>query len=269
MDVKSNSIQTLAKSAVQAEKNSSQKGDAVSSKQKLARSLTSTVANVPKPEVEVQINKRNVSEATALRSHANSVINAVNVAERATSEIDKLVKSVDGIVSQVGKQELPESRVSILAGEAKDLVAEIKKQAKVEVKPQLAGNPSDERFKIKKELEESLQTLFTEGAENAFGIEGASFDQKENIINVRASVVVARERVEELRSKLSEAKEQIQSSVVELEVALENSESSSSSLRNVDQALQLATETKSVISQQPDQAVAVSTLSPSALELLR
>lgn len=241
-------------------------------KQKLARSLATAQALTTITDVKVEVSKRKPAESTELRTKANSVINAVNVAEEATAEIEKLVKSVGGIVDQAEKDETNTNRLSILESEAQQLVAEIKKQSQVDFKAKVstpAAPIADDRFRIEENLERTLQALFQEGATSAFGISDIALNRKENIINVRTSIQLARDRVSELRSKLSEAKEQVETSVVAFEVALENSQSATTSLRDVDEALRLATDTKSVIGKQPETAVNVSKITLNSLDLLQ
>lgn len=268
MDVKGKGIKDVG-SITQSASIASQKSSE-QSRPKLARSVASAQALTSNTDVKVQVEKRKSSSSTELRSKANSMINSVNVAEEATAEIEKLVRSVDGIVEQASQDETSENRISILEGEARQLVAEIKKQSNVDMQTADVGSLRDDRFRIEQELERSLQSLFQEGANTAFGIQDIDLNQKESIINIRTSVAMAKDRVSELRSKLSEAKNQIQSSVTALEVALENSESATSSVRDVDDALKLANTTGSLIKgEKPDRVVNISRLSTASLELLQ
>ncbi len=240
-----------------------------SPKQKELRALASTQAAAVQAEVEVKIESRKANDNTRLRSRANDLINVVNTADEATAEIDKLVKSIDGIVQQASKEDLPEPRRAVLEKEANGLADEIRRKSNVDVS-KVAGNADEEiRFEIEQSLGKSLESLFKEGAENAFGISQITFSPKESIINVRTSVAVAKERVEQLRSKVSDAKDQVGTSVAELDVALQNTASAESSLRDIDAALQVATQTKAGISKNPENAVSASRLSQNSLDLLK
>jgi len=263
MDVKE--VQNGAKGVAK-----SQPASPTTSRQRDAQSLTSSkIATTNAEPVTLDVARRNKSnEATELRSRANVVINAINVASEATTEIDKLVKSIDGIVSQASNETISDQRRSILEGEANELVGEIRRRAQSSshgVRP-LAGE--EIRFEIEEKLGRSLEVILPSGADEAFGIGNISFNPVDSIINVRTAVAVARNRIEELRSAIDEAKVSVENTVVALDVAAQNSEASQASIRDVDEALKVAATTKIGIAANPEGALQSVGDLTSALDLL-
>ncbi|RMG39458.1 MAG: hypothetical protein D6719_13245 [Candidatus Dadabacteria bacterium] len=240
--------------------------------QRSINTLTSPAVSAKLAEpVSVQVNSRpEKSEQAALRSKANQAIDVVNLAEDAASEIEKLVKSIDGISSQAVNADSDNKR-QILEREANELVDEIKKKAQVETsdgfKP-LAGD------KIKLEVEEklgrTLEIILPDDASRAFDIGKVNFSPKDNIINTIANIKKARERIEQLRNSVDSARQTVTSTVSELEVAIQNSEAAETTIRDVDQALQVASETSQVITRNPEAAInSVGDLQGKALNLVR
>lgn len=219
-------------------------------------------------ETEVKVEKRKPSEYSKSQERINQVISSLNVADEAAQEIDKLVKSVSGIVEQVDRPALSDTRKVALNNEAQDLVKEIKKQADVNVLSFQDTPEGVRKVEIAKKIEQTLKALFHDGANSAFGINDIKLDRKESIIQVRTNIAVARERVEHLRSQVTEAKKFVEASLTELDVAQQNAEASEVSIRQVEDALSLATTTGRFISRSPEQATAANKVGPDALRLL-
>lgn len=226
---------------------------------------TSPVAAV----VKIDLSSRS-ADVKHINSKLNEVIDAVNLASNATADIEKLVKSISGIVEQVDAGNLPANRRGILEDEANQLVSEIKVKAEVEteagVKP-LGGDKI--RLELEEKLGKQLEVILPDTARNAFGIGRIGLSQKDAILQTRATVEAARLRLEELRSAVTDGQKQLEHTVNTVDVALQNSEASSVSVRDVDQALRLASDTKSAVSKSPEAAIgSIGRLRASALELL-
>lgn len=222
-------------------------------------------------KVEVQAPPKRDSLALASsRSRANEAISVVNLTEEATAEIEKLVSSISGIVDQVDNPKLTGPRREVLEKEANQLVDEIRKRAATETldgKKPLEGDPV--RIELDKRFAKTLDIILPDSAKEAFGLGKLKFSAKEAIVQTRDIVARAQEQLNALKGAVQETKSSLKDSVAALEVALQNTEASSVSLRDVDQALKLAGDTKIGIARDPQGALSsVGTLSGTALSLL-
>jgi flagellin-like hook-associated protein FlgL len=215
-----------------------------------------------------------------LRGKANQAIDAINVAAEAASEIEKLVKGIDGIVGQA--QELLKSdsknpqesqsethRVPLLEQEANQLLGEIKKLARSQapngVRP-LAGDKI--RLDIEEKVGKALEVILPNEASDAFGIDSLSLSSIDAIVNARANVEEARDRIQKIRDSITSTHKEVSSIVGQLEVAFQNSESARASIRDVDEALKVVSETSRKISGNPDGALKAIRIGKGSLTLL-
>ena len=231
--------------------------------------LQTTVAQISRREGSNLPNKP--VDNGPLRSKINQVISAVNLASEATSEIARLVKSIGGIVEQVEDGKLSEPRAKILEKEANELVKEIRKQASSKtsegLKP-LAGDPI--RLEVEEKLGKSLDLILPDSAKDAFGLSNITLSKKEAIIQTRVKVEEAEAGVEKLKKAVDETKSRVTKSVTEFDVAIQNKEASQVSVRDLDQALTLASRTSISISVNPEGALSsVGKLDESVLGLLK
>lgn len=231
----------------------------------------------PKSEaVNVEVNS-SVTQAvnSEVRGRANQVLNVINVASEAANEIDKLVKGIEGIVGQAEQivsadQGGSARRVPVLENEAKQLVDAIRQQAGAEapngVRP-LAGDKI--RLELEEKLGKTLEVLLPEAARSGLGLGEVRLSTKDAIINTRASVEEAKARVQSLRDAIGDTFKEVQNIVASLEVAFQNSEAARASIRDVDEAVKVVSETTSLINKNPQVAIDAAGVSPSSLQLLK
>lgn len=208
--------------------------------------------------------------ATDLRVKANQIVSVINLAADATDEIRGLVRSIGGILEQAKGDGVSDQRRSILEKEANELVDEIKKTAQSTeaggIKP-LAGDKI--RLEIEEKLGKTLEIILPEDATEAFGLGKIRLSTKDTIINTIAHVANAEARLDELRKAVDKGAGDVRSAVTQLEVAHQNNEASQVSLRDVDEALKLATDTGAVIGSDPARALgSVGHFRANALDLL-
>lgn len=232
-------------------------------------------SDTPTPEsIEpdaVSVETQPSNEASNLRSEANKVISVINIASDATTEIDKLVKSIGGIAEQAQADDLTENRRAILESEANSLIDEIKQRAQNAesdgVRP-LAGDKI--RLEVEEKIGKALEIVFPEGAREAFGIGQVSFSPKEAILATITKIESAERQLSDLRSAVHSANESVRGVVDRVEVVLQNQEASGATLRNVDEALNLAGETRVTIGKDPKAALgSAENLNTRALDLLK
>lgn len=199
----------------------------------------------------------NTKRAHPLRAKFNEVVGAVHIASSATAQIEKLVKSLGGIVEQVAERPVSDKRRQILEEEANQLVGEIHKTAQVTtasgLRP-LAGDPI--RLEAEEQLGQTLDVILPDDANNGFHLGQIKFSTKEAIINTRANLLVAEARARELREAVSNSSELVKNAAAAIDVATQNSEAAESSLRDLDAAAELVSNTRKQIGQQPEAAVA-------------
>lgn len=205
-----------------------------------------------------------------LRSKLNEVINVKNVANDATNQISRLVKSIDGIVEQVKTSELPEQRKNILELEANQLVDEIKKTANAPASNGIRPLTGEKiRLEVEERIGKTLEIILPDDAKNAFGIGNISFSTKDSIISTIASVEEALQSINKLREAVEISGKDIENTATSIDVALQNSESAATSIRDLDEALKVASETRTGIGNDPSTALnSVGELDSKALNLL-
>lgn len=214
--------------------------------------------------------RSSTTETQNLRKSSNSIISAVNLASAATTDMEKLVKSIDGIVQLVDKGELPERRAVALEKEANELVSKIKEIAFKASSDSSSTLPNDDvRSQVEARLGRSLDAIFPEEARKAFGLNELSLSKKELIIDTVANVRSARQRIENLGRDVNETRKSVEDIVASFEVAAQNSESAQATVRDVDLAVKLASETRNNIFDSPERALkSVGKLDSDSLELL-
>lgn len=239
--------------------------------QKPVKALNSSKVEVSAQDsVDKTVQSTNTSNAE-IREKLNSAINVVNLAMEATSEIDNLVKSIGGIVDQAKSESLTPSRRAVLEKEAKELVQEIKRKAEVSssdgVKP-LAGDKI--RLEVEEKIGRTLDFVLPDLAKDGFGLGEIGFSRKEAIIQTVTNVEKARKNIQEIKKAVDETMDAVKSTVGTVEVALQNTEASEASIRDLDQAVKLARDTKLGIKSNPVGAMgSLGKLDPKALELLK
>ena len=222
--------------------------------------------------VEVKSSVRSRSDATTMRRDANDVIAEVNNASDSVRELEKLVRSIDGIVKQVDKGNLSEKRVAALEKEANQLVERIKELANSNPPPAAPESEQvdEKREKIERTLRRALDTIMPEEAKDGFGLGTITFSKKDSIVATVSAVAAARVRIEGAQETVQKTREAVGEVVTTYEVAIQNAEASEASVRDVDQAVKLASETRSSIFKNPENAIdSAGTLTPRALELLK
>ncbi|MBX7138195.1 MAG: hypothetical protein K1X83_09440 [Oligoflexia bacterium] len=231
-----------------------------------------TAVNSEAARVDLTGDKRLASaEQDKSREKTNNLISKVNLLSETTSNIDRLVRSIDGIVKQADSGALPERRVTALEREANDLVGKIKEIATDSSTHHTSSPREDEiRQEVERQLGKSLDAILPDDARQAFGLDKIHLSTKEQIISTVASVRAARERVEQLRADVTETRKTVESIVSTYEVAQENSAASLATIRDVDEAVRLASETHGEIAENPTDAMdSVGRIDKKVLDLLR
>ena len=218
--------------------------------------------------VSVQLEHAQHRENVDVSRKANEVISVVNQVSDATKEIKQLVESLGGITEQADQNQGNPKRVAALEKEANDLVDEIKKRvnAKTEGGVDLFGGDKI-RLDVEKQLGKVLDVILPDDKVGS-GISEVKFTPKDLILNVRTNIEKVRARLETVSDSLNSTKGEVESVIKELAVANENSEASNASVRDVDQALELADKLRGSFAARHQQAVNASGVTPESLKLL-
>jgi flagellin-like hook-associated protein FlgL len=220
--------------------------------------------------VRLEVDARRSVKSAEVRARTNAAINVVNVASEATAEIEKLVESIGGIVEQAGNPQTSDSRRKVLEQEANQLVDEIRRKALSKsgegVRP-LAGDKFS--VEVEERFAETLEVILPDTAKDAFGIGEIKFSPKDAILQTRTVIARAKEQIEQLKDSLGKTQGQVKATVDALEVALQNSEAAQTSIRDVNEALKVAGDTRIGIARNPGNALdSVGNLQKKALDLL-
>lgn len=204
---------------------------------------------------------------TEMRSKLNDAISITNVAVESTKQIDKFLKSIDGIVELVSDEKVPPQRRDLLEAEANELVSQIKKEAHTAApdgsKP-LSGDKI--RLELEEKIGKALEVILPDDAKEAFNLGEIKFSAKDSILNVRAAILEAKAKLEYLKESVGKTSKAVQDAATVFDVAVQNAEASTSSVRDVDAAISLASGLGSGISDSPTKAL-VSHREPSSLLL--
>jgi len=223
-------------------------------RQKRISSLISTQVN---PEaVELTVDNSSKSKATnEARSMANSIISTINLAKEATSELGALCKSVSGIAEQASQKGITPERREILEQEANNLSKEIRLKSNNSAKTIEPIVTDKVKAEIEEKLGNTLEQLLPQENEEAFNLGEVKLNMREGIVNILTSVAKAQQRLNQLNDVIQNADTQVQSLVDEYDVAAQNSEASSASIRDVNDAVKVVSHTKHLIEQSPKTAL--------------
>ncbi|MCB0353638.1 MAG: hypothetical protein KDD64_08945 [Bdellovibrionales bacterium] len=240
------------------------------STQRALSSLSADKVNASRSDAVTVTSETKDHSAAQSRTKLNTVISSLNLVADATDEISKLVESVAGITEQAASDGISENRVGALEAEAKQLVNEIQKRTEIEVpegtKP-LSGDPI--RVEVERVLDDTLEVILPEVGKDAFGLSTISLSPKENIIRTRVSVEEARVRLDQLREAVQENQGRVGKILGRLDVAAQNSEAAGSTVRDLDEALNLGNSIRRAIDSDPEAALQVSKLKDSSADLLQ
>lgn len=209
------------------------------------------------------------SSAASYREAFNSALSKLNVASEVTGKISEYVSGVKGMLALAADPKTPTARVAILEQEAKALASEISDlsgKAEVDGTKILAGDPIV--LELEKNIGKTLRVLLPTDAREAFGLKDISFTKADVIIQTRAAVERAARQIDELRTAVERATADFSRAGVEAEVALQNSEASGSSVRDLDDAVDLASNAVLQLTTKPKIALDSNSLTPRSLELL-
>ena len=225
-----------------------------------ARTVGDDTSIASNDAVQVAVDSTTSSRAPASQSservNINKAIEATNLALNATDEIGRIVGSIEGIVEQAQDPGLSSDRLAILEKEAEGLRKEIGRAAQSTtssgVKP-LAGDPI--RVEVERTLGKALEIILPDVAAGSLGLNTIRLSPKDVIINTITSIEHARKGIEDLRAHLANGVGTLKDTVTALEVARENGEASQTSLRDVEDALHLAVDTRKGIRGDPKGAL--------------
>lgn len=241
--------------------------------QKPSTLLSNSKVQIQRGKVDTDFkvkSSQNINHSAEIRQKLNEVINTVNFAVDTTNELKSIVNSIAGIASQASNDDLTQQRKTALEREANSLISEIKKKAETStpegIKPLLGDKIA---LDIEKKLGKTLEFVLPDSAKDSFGLNPVSFSRKDSIIATITNIKKAQEQIERLKNSVAEVKEQVKSKADEIDVMVQNTEASFASVRDLDQAIQLAGNTKVGIKTDPERALSsLGKLDSSALRLL-
>jgi len=240
------------------------------------RSARATLARVSVSDAqggksEVTLSSSSKIQSQSLRAGANSVIDLVNNVSDTTAQIDQLVKSLGGILEQATSNQLPERRAQALESEANQLVSKIKEISGNSAKLSAAsGDLNSVRNQIEAKLGKSLDQILPDDIKSSFGIDNVDLSQKDSVLQTLKKVKEARDKLGKVQEHATQAKHAVAGLLSSEEVAEQNSASAEATIRDVDQAVKLASNTRSGIFSNPDQALgAVGNVADGSLKLLK
>lgn len=258
MDVKDIKNQTKAATLNASRSNQSQAS---------ASSLTATQVSIDAVNLEVKSAQKRHDVET--RTKRNDILLRINEAVETTEEIGSILESITGIVEQAKNQNLPGERIKPLEVEAQQLADQAStklEKARGVITP--VGVDDDTIKKIEKKLAAALEQLYPTDNSN-IAAHDINFTTKEAIVNTLAKVESTRDRLLGLTRTVQETSEEIKRAVELTEVASENVEASSSLVRDLNQALDMASETSLKINEKPQLALDAIGDPSSVVELLK
>ena len=242
--------------------------------------LSSDIKNISKNSDQasfIEIESKDIKTDDNLKKKltnkkANDLISIINLASDATEDIENLVKSLDGIIQQAQKENIPQVRKAKLEQEYNSLVGEIKNKAQTSsyngVKP-LAGD----EYKLKlneNDDSESVTIKLPNDANQSFGLTEINFSKPNALKQSGDKINSVKSQIKGLKDEIDNTVTLIKSKLTNIEIADENSESSKSTVRDLDQALEIAGSTNVFIRLDPSKALqSVGKIGEVAKELLK
>lgn len=231
----------------------SPQGNAQDKNQTLAENLidSTDVDSQDLVQISYKAKKESQSEVVA---KLNDSIAKLNVAVQSTEQIGKLFNGIEGLVEQA--EVAPQEQLALLETEAQKLVEAISGVALKKGdrgQKALAGEAIE--FQVEASIGKTLSILLPDDATRAFGLTGVSFTPAENILATRQAVARARAQFEALQSHVHNAVETVRFTLNSADVALQNKESSKTTVRALQSAIELTTSTKEDIEKDPSTAI--------------
>jgi hypothetical protein len=174
----------------------------------------------------------------------NEIINVINLATEATSEVELLVRHLDGIVKQVTAPDVSAVRVAALEREAQETARSLVTR-RFEPPPGLAAESLDAtvRRELAQTLGRTLEFLLPERLQTELDFGQIDFSTKEAILQTQTTVEIARRRLDEMKTDLDGSRDVVRRVVATADVAAENKRAAGSTIRDLEQATELATRT--------------------------
>lgn len=210
---------------------------------------------IKEPRSEVPVSYQHELVHT-YRPRLNTVAGVINVAFEATARIEAIIASLDGLTVQASRAELPPSHRRALQTEANELRAEllrtVTETALEGVRP-LAGDPAS--VDLKTVLGRSLEFTLPDFSHDSFGVPSIDFSAEQTRGACRSGIEEARRRACSLRTSIEQAQEQVKALASAIEVATQNSEASTTNIRDLDEAIKVAGAMKRSIGANPGGAL--------------
>lgn len=214
----------------------------------------------------------NKVEVSQVRNGSNQILSAVNTTSETTSDLDRLVKSLGGILKQASETELSNNRVQALQNEANQLVdkiSEITSASSLSLPLSSPPGTDEVRKEVEKRIGRTLDAIFGDEAKKNLNIGHISLSKREQIIESVAKLEEAKRSVEKIKSEINDTRHAISNILNNFEVAHENSEAAGATVRDLDRAVDLASQAKLNIAKNPEEALgSASKLDSSSLGLL-
>lgn len=227
---------------------------------RLQRPITEITVSATKPaelspDVQVELTSR-ADDGAGRRAATNEVIGVINLAATVTEEIDGLVRHVAGLTAQVSGDTTPDHHRAILEQEAQETVAALRERSFTPPKAPVGGSLDDTvRAELERTLGRTLDFLLPERLSTALDLGKVDFSTKEAILRTQTTVEVARQRIEQIKSGLDKSRDVVQRALASEEIAVENRRAAGSSVRDLDQAADLAGAAWSSIRGDPREAI--------------
>jgi len=207
------------------------------------------------PDVQVELTSR-VDDAATKLAATNEVIGIINLASQVTDEIDGLVRHVSGLTTQVSADAVPAHRRVVLEQEARAAVQALREHSFSAPKTPVGGSlDATVRAELEQTLGRTLDFLLPETVSNEFDLGKIDFSTKEAILRTQTTIEVARQRIEQLKTGLDHSRDIVQRVLESEEIAIENLRAASSSVRDLDLAVDLTGATWSGIRGDPREAL--------------
>jgi hypothetical protein len=201
---------------------------------------------------------------------ANRVIGVINGAEKLTEELAGVVRLVGGIAAQLSSNDLSPIRRETLETEARAAIAAIQDRSFPPPAAPLGGSLDETvRSELERTLGRTLEFLLPEQLKSDLPLGQIDFSTKEAILRTQTSIEVARQRIAQIQSGLDESRVVVEGLIQTAEVAAENRRAAGSSVRALDEAVELVGAMQLSLAVDPAEALgSIGALTPRALRVL-
>lgn len=236
----------------------------------LTHPIESTPSN-PTSSKSIDSVKLTTRQNSEIETNLNKIISASNSAIEATKVVGGFIDSIAGIVELAESKSQSQERLKTLTNEANELILKLEETEINNTNNLVVNSESDLINQQIINIGETLSNLLPINniSEKKFGVNLVDFSTLGGIQRAKDNVLKAKEKFDLIQKTTNDASNNLKQVLINLEVAKQNSEASQSSVRDLNEALELADSMSNNIKNNKNDALnSFKEINPKSLDLL-